>query len=118
MQDIYATCEADRVHGTISIASVVFYDFQNARTVKAMERLGIAVLSATLGYVESVPNRVFHIFWKEARSALVLPIQTTGLMLGDAVTAMLCLNEHNRQYKRQEGWFLTQKRYPSRIWKL
>jgi hypothetical protein len=30
-------------------------------------------------------------------ATLVLPIQTTGLMPGDAVISILCLNEHGRQ---------------------
>ncbi len=82
MQDVDATCEADRVYGAISIASVVFYDLQNARPVKAMERLGIAVLSATLGYVESVPNRVFHIFWKGSEVCLGAPNPNDRLDVG------------------------------------
>ena len=64
------------------VASVVFYDFQNARTVEAMERLGIAVLSATLGYVESVPNRVFHIFWKGSQVCLGAPNPNDRLDVG------------------------------------
>ena len=65
---------------------MVFDDLQDARTAKSPQRLGIGVLSATLRYVERV-----------ATSALLLPIQTTGLMLGDVVISILCLNEHKKQ---------------------
>src|SRR5260370_5330981 len=64
MQDIYPPRQADRVHGAISIARVVFYDLQDACAAEAPERLGIGVLSATLRDVEGVANRVLYIFWK------------------------------------------------------
>lgn len=76
---------------------MVFNDFQDPRSAKAPKWLSIWVLFATLRYVESVANRILHVFWKDARSALVLPIQATGLMLSDAINFILCLNEHKRQ---------------------
>lgn len=97
MQDVYTTCQADRVHGAIGIARMVFHDLQDPRSAKAPMRLSIWVLFATLRYVQSEANRIFTSSGKEARSALVLPIQTTGLMLGDAIISILCLNEHKRQ---------------------
>ena len=97
MQHINTTRQADRVHGTISIASVVFYDLQNAHTAESPQWLGIGVLSAALCDVERVSDSVLYVFWKEARSDLLLPIQTTGLMVGDVAISILCLNEHKKQ---------------------
>ena len=64
MQNIDAARQMNRVHGTISIASVVFNDLQDARTAKAPERLGIGVLFSTLRYVERVAKRVLNLFGK------------------------------------------------------
>ena len=75
---------------------MVFNDLQDPRFAKAPKRLSNWVLFATLRYVESVANRIFHVFWN-ARSALVLPIQATGLTLSDAINFILCLNEHKTQ---------------------
>jgi hypothetical protein len=48
-----------------------------------------------LRYVESASqSHPSGLLGKDARSALVLPIQTTGLMLGDAIISILCLNKH------------------------
>ena len=33
----------------------------------------------------------------------MLPIQTTGLMLGDAIISILCLNEHKKQKIDSDG---------------
>jgi hypothetical protein len=33
----------------------------------------------------------------------VLPIETTGLMLGDAIISILCLNEHKKQRIDSDG---------------
>jgi hypothetical protein len=103
MQDIYATRQADRVHGAISIARVVFHDLQDACTAKAPKRLSIGVLSATLRYVERVANRILHVFWKGREVYPVLPIQTTGLMLGDAIVFIICLNEHKGNVIGSDG---------------
>jgi hypothetical protein len=55
---------ADRVHGAIGIARMVFNDLQDPRSAKTPKRLSIWVLFATLRYVESVANRILHVFWK------------------------------------------------------
>jgi hypothetical protein len=55
------------------------------------------VFSSTLRDVECVANLSLTSSGKEANSVLLLPTQTTGLMLADAVICILCLNEHTRQ---------------------
>jgi hypothetical protein len=67
MQDIYATCQTDRVYGPIRVACVALHDLQDAGTAKAPQRLGIGVLSATLRYIERVANRVLDIIWIRTR---------------------------------------------------
>ena len=62
MQDIYAPCQADGVDGAIRVASMVFDDLQDTCAAEAAQRFGIAVLSATLRYVECLANRVLHVF--------------------------------------------------------
>jgi hypothetical protein len=73
---------------------MVFHDFQDPRSAKAPKRLSIWVLFATLRYVESVANRMLRSSGKGRKVCPGASIRTTGLMLGDAIISILCLNKH------------------------
>ena len=85
MQSIYAPGQSDRVDGSIRITGVTFHDLENSRTAEASQWLRIGVLSALLGHIERKPIASLTSSGKEERSVLALPIQTTGLMLIEAV---------------------------------
>jgi len=97
MQNIYAPGQSDRVDGSIRITGVTFHDLENSRTAEASQWLRIGVLSALLGHIERKPIASLTSSGKEERSVLALPIQTTGLMLIEAVILILCLKEHRKQ---------------------
>lgn len=66
MQDVYASCQADRVDGAIRIANVVFDDLQDSRATKSPQRLGIGVFSPALRDVECIANRILFMIFPSA----------------------------------------------------
>ena len=82
---------------------MVFNDAQDPRPAKAPKRLNIWVLFATLRYVESVANRIFHVFWKGREVCPGASDPSDGLDASDAINFILCLNEHKTQRISSEG---------------
>ena len=73
MKDIDAASQPNSVDGAVCVTVVTLDDLQNSCAAESLEWFRISMLATLLGYIDKVE-----------RSALALPIQTTGLMLGEA----------------------------------
>src|SRR5713226_8951523 len=95
---VHAASQTHGVDGTICITRMVLDNLQDSRASEASKWFRAGVLSALLGHVKCKADRSLTSSGKARRSALALPIQTAGLIIGKAGTiVILCLNEHKAQ---------------------
>ncbi len=72
MQNIDARAKFYGVHGTISVAAPIFNNLKNTRRTKTLERLGLIVLRAGLGFMKGVTKKVLH-FIRHGQEILLAP---------------------------------------------
>ena len=81
MQNIDARAKFYGVHGTISVAAPIFNNLKNTRRTKTLERLGLIVLLAGLGFMKGVTKKVLHFIRHGQESFLHPPTQISGLIV-------------------------------------